>query len=906
MPSVLSVSEVCSRLGLPAPALAVIESIRTAPPSRRVQSAHGNVTARYPSRKMGVTIQAESHQVELPAIYLMEYDEHILEYYDQPPPIKLNYLSKDGKPVGVLHTPDFFVIRDDWIGWEEWKPESKLKELTVAMPNRYVRDEPANRWHCPPGERYAEKLALAYRVRSDAEIDWILQRNLHFLEDYWREASSPISEAVAGRVVELTRSDFGITLAALLALAQAEHIRSDAINQLIATHRLFVDLRLAPLAEPERVHVFPDSNTAAAFHLMLTTRSDPMPGPVAVTVGAWIRWDNFRWRILNLGETTVTLLSEDGVDNALPREMFEQLIRQGALANADAGDPNELPAASPVHAELNRTSPDEWRVALERYHLLKPLLENRPPAAEAPSVHASTLRRWRQRYRQAEQQYGLGLMGLLARFHACGNRNLKLPEASHQLMAEIIEREYETLQQRRKRFVYGQLVAACEQRGLVAPSYPTFMQAIRKRPQPLQIEKREGPRAAYPHTPFYWELELTTPRHGDRAFEIGHIDHTELDLELICSQTGRPLGRAWLTLLIDAYSRRILALWLTFDPPSYRSCMMVLRECVRRHGHLPHTVVVDGAREFKSVYFETLLARYSVTQKTRPWARPRFGSVCERLFGTANSTFVHNLMGNTQIMRKVRQATRMVWPQNLATWTLPVLHQALCEWAYEIYDTNDHPALGQTPRQACEQSLERSGERPHLRIPYTQDFIMMTLPSTRKATARVHPTRGILIHSIYYWSETFRQSSVANTDVWVRYDPFDVGVAYAYVNHCWVRCWSQYYTKLRGRSEKELSLITQELKKRQTVIAARGALTAAKLARFLESAEANLADLLVTQRLKDAAGGQIRALIEPVVPRSEAAVGERVEDRPATPEPGHPPMAVAPSSPDALVVYGDY
>jgi putative transposase len=83
------------------------------------------------------------------------------------------------------------------------------------------------------------------------------------------------------------------------------------------------------------------------------------------------------------------------------------------------------------------------------------------------------------------------------------------------------------------------------------------------------------------------ELELKTPRHGDRPFEIGHIDHTELDVEVVCSRTGRVLGRPWMTLLIDAYSRRYLAIYLTFDPPSYRSCMMVLRECVRRYKRLP-------------------------------------------------------------------------------------------------------------------------------------------------------------------------------------------------------------------------------------------------------------------------------------------------------------------------------
>ncbi|VEP17001.1 hypothetical protein H1P_5220001 [Hyella patelloides LEGE 07179] len=38
-----------------------IQQIRSSPPSRRVQSRRGNVSGRYPSQKMGVTIQFESH-----------------------------------------------------------------------------------------------------------------------------------------------------------------------------------------------------------------------------------------------------------------------------------------------------------------------------------------------------------------------------------------------------------------------------------------------------------------------------------------------------------------------------------------------------------------------------------------------------------------------------------------------------------------------------------------------------------------------------------------------------------------------------------------------------------------------------------------------------------------------------
>src|ERR1700680_1673467 len=54
------------------------------------------------------------------------------------------------------------------------------------------------------------------------------------------------------------------------------------------------------------------------------------------------------------------------------------------------------------------------------------------------------------------------------------------------------------------------------------------------------------------------ELALTTPRHGEWPFHICHIDHTDLDVELLCSATNCNLGRPWLSILSDAFSRRLL------------------------------------------------------------------------------------------------------------------------------------------------------------------------------------------------------------------------------------------------------------------------------------------------------------------------------------------------------------
>jgi transposase InsO family protein len=417
----------------------------------------------------------------------------------------------------------------------------------------------------------------------------------------------------------------------------------------------------------------------------------------------------------------------------------------------------------------------------------------------------------------------------------------------------------ETKKQKGHRAVYGALVKACEQEGTTPPSYKTFLIECNSRSKYSQTLSRQGSRAAYQHEPFYWELELTTPRHGNRPWEICHIDHTQLDLELVSSRTGALLGRPWATFLIDAYSRRLLAVYLTFESPSYRSCMMVIRECVRRHGRLPQCLVVDGGAEFASVYFERLLAMYECTSKTRPGGKPRFGSVCERLFGTANTMFIHNLAGNTQTTRCPRQVTKEVNPRNHAVWTIISLYENLCNWAYEFYENKDHPALGTSPRNAYCTGLKQTGWRKHRLIAYDETFRILTLPATKKGTAKVIPNQGVKINHIYYWHNSFRSPEIEKTIVSVRYDPYDAGVAYAYVRGQWVSCISQYYSSFHGRSEREIFLATEELRRQYKQHSQKFTITAKALANFL--VEAQTQESLLLQRLKDTEAKEILSTI---------------------------------------------
>jgi hypothetical protein len=52
--------------------------------------------------------------VELWGIYEMECDDDVLEYYDQPIRIQLQYRARSGRKTTQWHTPDFFYT-DEFI-----------------------------------------------------------------------------------------------------------------------------------------------------------------------------------------------------------------------------------------------------------------------------------------------------------------------------------------------------------------------------------------------------------------------------------------------------------------------------------------------------------------------------------------------------------------------------------------------------------------------------------------------------------------------------------------------------------------------------------------------------------------------------------------------------------------------
>lgn len=816
------------KLGLTEETINEIQKVRLAPPARRVGGGKQNVSGRYSSRKMQCTIQFESHKVELPTIFELEFNDDVLEYYDQPTQIKVMY-NKNNKTNAYWKTADFFVIEKEKAYWLECKTEEELISLSQKNPDRYYLLNDS--WIFEPGIVYAEKFNLEFIIKSSKTINWILQRNIIFLEDYLIR-NYKIDNKNEQKIKDIISSHSGITLEQLMDLSSAS---TDDIYILIAKQIIYVDLNRDLLIEPNKTMVYLSNDQYKSLTIVSEVSFKNSSSKIELEPGKLFNWRNSgRWKILNIDYVLDKVFIYNESNNKyleLPIGVFEGYISKGYITGIVSDLESEK--QSNLKSIISSASDSDLSVANKRYEIVVDFLNGLK--IEGLDVTDRTLRNWVKKYKEANELYGNGFVGLLPQTKHKGNREGKIPLAAKELMENVIKNNYDTIKQKSAKAVYRELLVKCDELNIEAPSYQSFCKTIKNRSVYATTKARKGERAAYNNEELYTQLEFTTPKHGDRVFEIVHIDHTELDIELMISENHS--ARPWLTLMVDAYSRKLLAYYLTFEPPSYRSCMMVLRECVKKYNRLPNYIVVDGGKEFASVNFESLLALYGVHKKQRPPAKARFGNIVERLFGVSNSMLIHNLQGNTQITKNVRQVTKSVNPKNHAIWTLSLLDELLGKWFDEVYDHIVNPTLQQTPNQIYKESIKKSGERLNTYINYDETFIILTSPSPDKKTRKVYPGRGIKLTYLYYWCDEFRNPLIENSIVEVKYDPFNIAIAYAFIQGRWVKCIAEQAKYLFDKSEREVRIIAEEIRKRNTLNSRSNTITSRHLASFIIEAE---------------------------------------------------------------------
>ena len=884
-----------ARHGLPARGRKVVLGALGGDPVRRVGGGRGNVVVRYPSPKMRCVIQAESRNVELAFVQCCESDPGVVLYLCQPATLSVYVVDTRGRRRRIQHVPDYLVLDGDGFAFVQCKSADELARDADRPSPRFVRD--GDRWRWPAAEEAAAELGLAYRIFSSDDVNPIWVRNLRFLSDFVG-VPKPSPDEIQALVDPVARAR-SLRLADVYALPT---VPVETLWWCVAHRRVWCDLDRERVFELDQAWAH-DSESRMLAHRRLRAPDGPSSvaaaftggsaGTVRVEPGASLVWDSVPWTVLNRGPDTVTFRCEDGSARVVPLSVgdVERLLQDGALRGAASS--SDLVAARDT--VFRRASPRDLDQALQRWEAVTYFkTHGRPP----PGIPGGSVRRFLRWCRGGERLYGSAFAGLI-RFRGRRPGTSALGHAQAQALREVVDAFADDRRAGRVQAAYARLVDLCTERDVhPPPSDRTLSRALQEASLPELERARRGSRAAYqvegPSTaggPLF-------PPHGDRVFEIGHIDHTPLDVRLVSSINGTPLGSPWLTLLMDACSRVVLAFCLSFDAPSRASVLSVLHDCVRRHSRVPDTLVFDQGPEFHSNDVEAALAYLRVSKAERPARKARFGAVVERMFGTTNTAFVHELLGNTTLLALGRGLSSDRHPAHLAVWTLPTVEERCERWLFQVYPALRHGTLGDTPGDVFARGLARDGERVARHVALDHTLRVLLAQTVRGDTRRVDPVRGLVVGYLRYWHDDFQYGDVAGARVPVKLDMADCSVVFAYVRGRWITCRvADGDADLHGRSWKQVRMVVEELRARRRQGRAGQTLNAGIIGRFLR--ETDLKGDLARQVARDAESRPVPPAPIPAAPSSLRLVardGAPVE----SPVPASHPGGEAPASPPVV------
>jgi putative transposase len=272
------------------------------------------------------------------------------------------------------------------------------------------------------------------------------------------------------------------------------------------------------------------------------------------------------------------------------------------------GEPSTVCAS-----DIVRLSSRAWEEAQRREAVIAPLAAQPVvpdplacEAAEALHLSRRTIYTLIDRYRASG-----GMLSSLARHPPTGGRGKgRLSPALEGIIATTIDEFYLSPQRYRPAAVIQEIRRRCSTAGLQPPSGKAIRHRLRALPLTESLRRRHGPKATQPLTPVVGTYPTVA-----YPLEVVQMDHTRVDCIVVDEHTRRPIGRPFLTVGIDVYSRCITGVCLTLEAPSAVSVGLCLTHSVldktaylQRLGvegewpiwGKPTTVHVDNGAEFHS------------------------------------------------------------------------------------------------------------------------------------------------------------------------------------------------------------------------------------------------------------------------------------------------------------------
>jgi putative transposase len=442
------------------------------------------------------------------------------------------------------------------------------------------------------------------------------------------------------------------------------------------------------------------------------------------------------------GRTQSLSITELGVSRPQPREQLEQ------------------------YETADSISDERWQAAEKSYELIKPVLEVEKrtrkrveEVAEGAGVHPSTV------YRKLAVFLQTGRISSLAAQEPDGGRGKsRLSNERETLLQAIIKTKYLTNQKLSVAKVFDSVKLAFRAGKLDPPHINTVHNRIKQIDQRTKDEARLGPEvAAKRHSAYPGRF-----RGADFPLAVGQIDHTPMDVILVDDVDRQPIGRAWLTLLIDVFSRMVLGYHISFDRPSAMSVALCLVNALLPKDALLakfgikaswpcwgtlSKIHADNAREFRGNTLKKSCKDYNMDLEWRPVKQPRYGAHIERMLGTVLKT-VHSLPGTT--FSNVQQRGKYD-SEGKAVLTESELEHWFLLYITGVYHQKKHKGIGIPPLKQYEMGILGTAEiagRGFPRKIVDEDRLLLDLMPYFLRTIQEY---GVSIDTVHYFADVLRR-----------------------------------------------------------------------------------------------------------------------------------------------------
>jgi putative transposase len=326
-----------------------------------------------------------------------------------------------------------------------------------------------------------------------------------------------------------------------------------------------------------------------------------------------------------------------------------------------------------------------------------------------------TIYRWWLKFRKS----GYDPISLAPKTNKRGNKTAKVPKVvsnfmnqavNHVISAKKINIHAAFRRVRRKTRLYN----LSHKTRFKYPSYESIRKRVHKKTPFEKLVALKGERVAKREFRRMGKKILTS-----NILERVEVDHTVLDLFVVHEEYRIAIGRPYLTQLVDCYSRAVVGFYLGFEPPSYASVALALKNSIQRKEKLlsefpsvrnewpcyglPDLLVTDNAKEFISKDFanacESLLINIHQNKVETPDNKPHV----ERQFGTSNTSLLNDLPGKTFNNYLEREGYDSIGE---ATLTLNEIKEIYLKWLIDIYHKKPNTRGTSCPNIAWKQGAE--------------------------------------------------------------------------------------------------------------------------------------------------------------------------------------------------------